>query len=626
MSITPPSRRGAGRALSAVAVLALALPGVALLATPAPATAAPATDRTVQGPGGTAFGSTASQARCDVNGDGVPDLAVGTYATFDTSPGATGAYVLLGAGTRDTGGTTRIEDERPVRIIDTARNMMGGVDVRCAGDVNGDGLDDLVVVAQAVGSFIVFGSADFSEVRLDSLGDRGRTVLGSITRGNGVGDIDGDGRDEVAVTDTSGVVTILHAEQLPSQSLLSDAPGPRISGTGIDLVSVSRAGDMNGDGREDLAVGASSWKAPGAERFATGVVWVITDSSADVRVGADPIPGFRIDGPPRGYDLLGTATVGLGDIDGDGYDDLLIGGESDEPKPGSAVVVTGGPDGVDVRTDPLATDGPAVREAAPRNGAATAASAAADASSAAAPRARGWWINGMASGDHFGHGVGAVRMRGWSMLLVGGMDGSPDPAREGSGYAVAVDSRFLAAGKATGASRVLETSELTSTSVPGVELIAGERAGQRLGRAFADLAGDPAGKRVTFAVGAPAIFSDSEDPAVRILSLDTAAPVKPDPEPTPKPTPTPTVTPKPTVQPTPTAKPATGFPGDAGAGSDGRGAAGAAGAKRSLAETGAEPRLGLVWAAAVAAGLGAVGLAAAGLVAVRRRRAAHGEG
>lgn len=630
MSITPPSRRGAGRALGAVAALALAIPGVALLATPAPATAAPAADRTVQGPGGTAFGSTASQARCDINGDGVPDLAVGTYATFDTSPGATGAYVLLGAGTQTAGGTTRVEDERPVRIIDTASNMMGGVDVRCAGDVNGDGIDDLVLVAQAVGAFIVFGAPDFSEVRLDSLGDRGRTVLGSITRGNGVGDIDGDGRDEVAVTDTSGVVTILHAEQLPPQSRLADAPGPRISGKGIDLVSVSRAGDMNGDGREDLAVGASSWKAPGAERFATGAVWVITDSSADVRVGADPIPGFRIDGPPRGYDLLGTATVGLGDIDGDGYDDLLIGGESDEPKPGSAVVVTGGPDGVDVRTDPLATDGPAVREAAPRTGGATEASAtAADASAAAAPRARGWWINGMASGDHFGHGVGAVRMQGWSMLLVGGMDGSPDPAREGSGYAVAVDSRFLAAGKATGANRVLETSELASTPVPGVELIAGERAGQRLGRAFADLTGDPAGKRVTFAVGAPAIFSDSEDPAVRILSLDTVAPVKPDP----KPTPTPTVTPKPTVEPKPTAKPTakptTGTPGGAGTGSDGAGSAdasGEAGAKRPLAETGAESRLGLVWAAAVAAGLGAVGLGSAGLVAVRRRRATHEEG
>ena len=620
MSVTSPPRRGPGRALGAVAAFALALPGIALIATPA--SAAPVADRTIQGPTGTAFGSTASQVRCDVNGDGVPDLAVGTYATFDSTPGATGAYVLLGAGAAAKNGTSNVADEQPVRIIDTSRNMMGGVDVRCGGDVNGDGFDDLVVVAQATGVFVVFGSADFSEVRLDDLGERGRTVLGSITRGNGVGDIDGDGRDEIAVTDTSGAVTILNADQLPAESQLSATPGPRISGRGIDLVSVSRAGDMNGDGREDLAVGASSWKAPGSDRFATGAIWVITDTSSDVRIGADPIPGFRIDGPPRGYDLLGTSTVGLGDIDGDGFDDLLIGGESDDPKPGSAVVVTGGPDGVDVRTDPLATDGPAVREAT-----APAASASASASSstaAAAPRPRGWWIDGMASGDHFGHAVGAVRMDGWSLLLVGAMDGSPDPAREGSGYVVAVDSRALAGGKATGANRVLETSGLQSAPVPGVELLIGERSGQRLGRAFADLTANPAGRTVTFAAGAPAIFSDSEDPAVRILTLDIAPPVTPTPKPTPKPTPTPTPTSKPTPKPSvdPTAKPTPGGMADGGADGSG-GAAGTsteAGAKDPLAGTGADAPLGLVWAGAAVAVLGLIGLGAAGLVGVRRRR------
>ncbi|MBC9937065.1 MULTISPECIES: VCBS repeat-containing protein [unclassified Leucobacter] len=491
------------------AIAAAAIAGAITLVPLSAMAADPVSDVSVTGPDGSALGSTASQVSCDINGNGVPDLAVGTYATFDTTPGATGAYVVLDAGAATPAGA--ITDLPPISIIDTSRNAMGGVDVRCAGDVNGDGFDDLVVVAQGAAAFIVFGSADFGEVRLDAVGDRGRVVVGSITRGNGIGDIDGDGRDEVAVTDTSGVVTILRPADLAPESALADAPGPRVSGAGIDLVSVSRAGDMNGDERDDLAVGASSWKAPGATGFGTGAVWVITDLSADVTVGDVAIPGFRIDGPPRGYDLLGTSTVGLGDINGDGFGDLLIGGESDDPLTGSAVVVTGGPDGKNVVTNPFASTGFAVHG----SGDAT---------------QRGWWLNGMAPGDHFGHAVGAVRMNGWSMLLAGAMDGAPDPLRPGSGYVTAVDSRELVAGTLTlSPTGVLDVAALADDAKANSALIPGNLTDQRLGRSFADLTADPAGSRVTFAAGAPALFSWQELPSVRIIGLEAPAVVTPEP-------------------------------------------------------------------------------------------------
>lgn len=506
----PPAQklRIVGATAAAAVVLALAAsPALAAEADPAPVPRI-LSDSSIIGPEGSAFGATMSQVSCDINGNGTPDLAVGTYMTFDTTPGSTGAYVLLDP----TGEGGDVADQRPVRIIDSSLNSMGGVDVRCAGDTTGDGFDDLVVTVQGQASFVIFGSADFGDVQLDALGDRGRTITGSVTRANGVGDLNGDGRDEIALTDTRGRVTVLSPADLPAKSALDTAPGTRISGANIDLVSVSRAGDMNGDGREDLAVGSSSWKAPGANSFGTGAIWVITDISQDVTVGEAAIAGFRIDGPPRGYDLLGTLTVGLGDITGSGYGSLLIGGESDEPKSGSAVVVTGGPNGANVVTDPLTESGPAVKGAA--DGA-----------------QRGWWINGIASGDHFGHAVGSARMDGWSMLLASAMDGSVDPEKPSSGYVAAVDSRALVAGTLPlSPSGVLNVADLVAGPVPGGILIPGELAKQNLGRSFADLTKNPAGSTVTFAAGAPALFSWGEIPSVRVVTLEVPAPVI-DPEP-----------------------------------------------------------------------------------------------
>ena len=505
--------RGARTAFSTavpIALLALLAPptsaALAIEAQPlAPAPLQVAENSTLTGEEGKALGATASQVFCDLNGNGLPDLAVGNYQTFDSSPGAVGAYVLLDAAASNI--SAPIESQNAIRIIDSAKNYMGGVDVRCAGDVNGDSFDDLAVVAQGVGLFIVLGSAEFSEVNLDHLGERGKTVLGSITRGNGVGDIDGDGFDEIAVTDTTGAVTVLQYEDLAAENALADTSGPRISGAGIDLVSISRAGDMNGDGRDDLAVGASSWKAPSASGFGTGAVWVITDVESDVTIGTEEVPGFRIDGPPRGYDLMGTSTVGLGDINGDGHDDLMIGGESDDPLPGSALVVLGGQNGANVTTDPTSQDAPAVR--------------AVDGGTQ-----RGWWINGRASGDHFGHAVGAVRMNGWSLLLVGAMDGTAGEGLSGSGYVALIDSRALAADSLPlSATGVLEAADLQPAGAEGSQftggaLLLGDYADQRLGRSFADLTRSPSGSRIDFAVGAPALFTwQGEVPSVRLYSL-----------------------------------------------------------------------------------------------------------
>lgn len=86
---------------------------------------------------------------------------------------------------------------------------------------------------------------------------------------------------------------------------LSDSTLTGADGSSLGATASQTKCDVNGDGRDDLAVGAASWTAPGSTGRHSGAVWVLTDLSADVTVGADPVPGFRIDGPARGYDLMG---------------------------------------------------------------------------------------------------------------------------------------------------------------------------------------------------------------------------------------------------------------------------------------------------------------------------------
>lgn len=467
-------------------------------------------DRSITGTPGLAFGSTVSQESCDVNGNGIPDLAAGNSQTFDSSPGAIGAYVLLDV-TEDTA-SGPIEERGAVRILDSAENPMGGVDVRCAGDVNGDSFDDLAVVAQGSAVYIVFGAADFREVALDGLGTRGARFTGSVTRAIGVGDVTGDGRADVAVTDTSGDVTLLSPTEALGQGTLKQAPGVRISGQGIDLVSASRAGDVNGDGRADLLVGAPARGPESSPGNGAGTAWVLTDLKRDIDLSSGDVPGFRIDGPARGYDLIAGSSVGIGDIDGDGFDDLLLGGDSDEPLAGSGVVVRGSAERESVSTHPESATEPAVR-------------------GAQSGTPRGWWINGIAAGDHFGHAVGAARMQGWSVLLIGGMDGALDAAPRGAGYVAAIDSRALVTGALPlSASGVLNAADLPRPAAPGDSftggaVIGGTEASQHLGRSFGDLTADPRGSRVTFTAGAPASFTwNGEVPSVRILSFTATRP------------------------------------------------------------------------------------------------------
>lgn len=213
-----------------------------------------------------------------------------------------------------------------------------------AGDVNGDGLDDIIVgspgesrTSPGSGSaYVIFGKAGAAPVSAEALTGQGFRLDGAGAEhraGDAVamlGDVDNDGLADVAVgapgaaydsrADT-GSAYVVYGSATPSDNILLgrlgwlDNRGYPVYGQSGDGFGASLAavGDVNGDDLADLAVGARG-------------AWVLfgQESSSGIDLAAGPAPGYRIVGPPG--DDYAQAVVGhAGDLNGDVIPDVLIG-------------------------------------------------------------------------------------------------------------------------------------------------------------------------------------------------------------------------------------------------------------------------------------------------------------
>jgi hypothetical protein len=252
----------------------------------------------------------------DFNGDGLADTVIGAYGHDTGGEEAGRAYAFFG----DAGGTFQ-----GVYVAGgVAADYRLGARVAFIGDVNGDGFADVGVGATHAGTFhgaahVFLGTP--SGMFGDSFDIPGESASARAAVISSAGDVNGDGYSDVIVgapgSNTTGQARIYLGGPGPRFDVVADVT---LDGE-VDFDSFGQAaasaGDINGDGFADVIVGAFENDAGGQ---AAGRAYVYLGGAGSF----DTAPDGTLTGTAVG-ESFGLAVAGAGDLNGDGYSDVVVG-------------------------------------------------------------------------------------------------------------------------------------------------------------------------------------------------------------------------------------------------------------------------------------------------------------
>ncbi len=271
------------------------------------------------------FGSSVASAG-DVNGDGYSDVIIGAYFYTDGSNGQEGiAFVYHGS-------PAGISTITTASLENNQASANYGNAVSTAGDVNGDGFSDIIIASQYYdngslnegAAFVYLGTANGISTTISSTieGDQIFSEIGSSV--STAGDINADGYSDIII----GARYYDNGEHLEGGGLVFYGSPSGINTSSFDILevnqpdaffgySVASAGDVNGDGYGDIIAGAYSFDAPDVDE---GAAFIFLGSSTGISL----VPSTTLQSNQASASF-GYSVAGAGDVNGDGYSDVIVG-------------------------------------------------------------------------------------------------------------------------------------------------------------------------------------------------------------------------------------------------------------------------------------------------------------